>query len=157
MHVFRIKAILLVYKTLQDEEFVNKVLVPGLESGEPKYRVCLHYRDWMPGALIQDQIMNSVESSRRTLVVLSPNFIESVWGQLEFRAAHSKALQDGTNRIIVIIHGEVRLWSFYFLFSCFAVAQFTESLLLYGTGMKALTLSKYYTVYWQKNLLKTVN
>ncbi|KAK3861725.1 hypothetical protein Pcinc_032341 [Petrolisthes cinctipes] len=91
----------------KDEEFVNKVLVPGLESGEPKYRVCLHYRDWVPGLLIQDQIMNSVESSRRTLVVLSPNFIESVWGQLEFRAAHSKALQDGTNRIIVIIHGEI--------------------------------------------------
>lgn len=91
----------------KDEEFVNKVLVPGLESGDPKYRICLHYRDWMPGEFIQNQIMRSVEASRRTLVVLSPNFIESVWGQLEFRAAHSQALQDGTNRIIVVIYGEI--------------------------------------------------
>ncbi|KAK8736263.1 hypothetical protein OTU49_004903 [Cherax quadricarinatus] len=91
----------------KDEEFVNKVLVPGLESGDPKYRVCLHYRDWIPGEYIQNQILQSVEASRRTLVVLSSNFIESVWGQLEFKAAHSQALQDRTNRLIVIVYGEI--------------------------------------------------
>ncbi|XP_050734015.1 protein toll-like [Eriocheir sinensis] len=91
----------------KDEEFVMKVLVPGLECGEPRYRVCLHYRDWVPGEYIQNQIMQSVEASRRTIVVLSSNFIESVWGQLEFRAAHSQALQDRTNRIIVIVYGKI--------------------------------------------------
>nr|ABO38434.1 Toll receptor [Penaeus monodon] len=91
----------------KDEEFVNTVLVPGLESGDPKYRICLHYRDWIPGEYIQNQILQSVEDSRRTIVVLSSNFIESVWGQLEFKAAHSQALQDRTNRIIVIVYGQV--------------------------------------------------
>ncbi|KAG7174382.1 toll-like receptor Toll2-like 2 [Homarus americanus] len=91
----------------KDEEFVNKILVPGLECGDPKYRVCLHYRDWIPGEYIQNQIMQSVEASRRTIVVLSSNFIESVWGQLEFKAAHSQALQDKTNRLIVIVYGEL--------------------------------------------------
>lgn len=91
----------------KDEEFVNKVLVPGLESGDPKYRVCLHYRDWIPGEYIQNQILQSVEASRRTLVVLSSNFIESVWGQLEFKAAHSQALQDRTNRLIIIVYGKI--------------------------------------------------
>ncbi|ROT76543.1 Toll protein [Penaeus vannamei] len=91
----------------KDEEFVNTVLVPGLESGNPKYRICLHYRDWIPGEYIQNQILQSVEDSRRTIVVLSSNFIESVWGQLEFKAAHSQALQDRTNRIIVIVYGQV--------------------------------------------------
>ncbi|XP_068242055.1 protein toll-like [Palaemon carinicauda] len=91
----------------KDEEFVNSVLVPGLENGDPKYRICLHYRDWVPGEYIQNQILQSVEASRRTIVVLSSNFIESVWGQLEFKAAHSQALQDGTSRIIVIVYGEI--------------------------------------------------
>nr|AHL39101.1 toll receptor 2 [Macrobrachium rosenbergii] len=91
----------------KDEEFVNTVLVPGLENGDPKYRICLHYRDWVPGEYIQNQILQSVEASRRTIVVLSSNFIESVWGQLEFKAAHSQALQDGTSRIIVIVYGEI--------------------------------------------------
>lgn len=81
--------------------------MPGLESGNPKYRICLHYRDWIPGEYIQNQILQSVEDSRRTIVVLSSNFIESVWGQLEFKAAHSQALQDRTNRIIVIVYGQV--------------------------------------------------
>ncbi|KAK4316412.1 hypothetical protein Pmani_012428 [Petrolisthes manimaculis] len=91
----------------KDEEFVNSVLVPGLESGDPKYRVCLHYRDWTPGEYIQNQIDQSIEASRRTIVVLSNNFIENVWGQIEFKTAHSKALKDKTNRIIVIVFGEI--------------------------------------------------
>ncbi|XP_068242040.1 protein toll-like isoform X2 [Palaemon carinicauda] len=91
----------------KDEEFVNTILVPGLENKDPKYKLCLHYRDWVPGEYIQNQIHHSVEESRRTIVVLSPNFIENVWGHLEFKAAHSKALKDKTNRIIVIVLGEV--------------------------------------------------
>ncbi|KAF2361522.1 Leucine rich repeat 5 [Trinorchestia longiramus] len=91
----------------KDEGFVNDILVPGLESGDPKYRVCLHYRDWIPGEYIQEQILSSVRASRRTIVVLSKNFIESVWGQLEFKAAHSQALKDKTNRIIVVVYGDV--------------------------------------------------
>lgn len=86
---------------------MNSVLVPGLESGDPKYRVCLHYRDWTPGGYIQTQIDQSIEASSRTIVVLSNNFIENVWGQIEFKTAHSKALKDKTNRIIVIVFGEV--------------------------------------------------
>ncbi|KAK7084557.1 Toll5bp [Halocaridina rubra] len=91
----------------KDEEFVNTVLVPGLESGEPRYRVCIHYRDWAPGEYIQNQIDQSVEASRRTIVVLSSNFIQHVWGQIEFKTAHSKALKDKANRIIVIVLGKV--------------------------------------------------
>nr|AHL39100.1 toll receptor 1 [Macrobrachium rosenbergii] len=91
----------------KDEEFVNNILVPGLENEDPKYKLCLHYRDWVPGDYIQNQIHHSVEESRRTIVVLSRNFIENVWGQFEFKAAHSKALKDKTNRVIVIVLGEV--------------------------------------------------
>ncbi|KAK8736268.1 hypothetical protein OTU49_004904 [Cherax quadricarinatus] len=91
----------------KDEEFVNSVLVPGLESGDPKYKVCLHYRDWVPGEYIQDQIDQSIEASRRTIVILSSNSVENVWGQLQFKTAHSKALKEKTNKIIVIVFGEV--------------------------------------------------
>ena len=87
---------------------MNSILVPELENGDPQYRICLHYRDWVAGGLIQSQIMDSVQNSRRTIVILSTNFIESVWGQMEFRAAHQQALQDNTNRVIVIVYGEVR-------------------------------------------------
>nr|AEX20238.1 toll-like receptor [Scylla paramamosain]AGG55849.1 toll-like receptor [Scylla serrata] len=91
----------------KDEEYVNNVLVPGLESGEPKYRVCLHYRDWVAGDYIQSQINQSIEDSHRTIVILSSNFIENVWGQIEFKTAHSKALKEKSKNIIVIVLGQV--------------------------------------------------
>ncbi|XP_076049583.1 uncharacterized protein LOC143029843 isoform X2 [Oratosquilla oratoria] len=89
----------------KDEEFINRILVPGLESGEPRYQLCLHYRDWVPGEFIEDQIMHSVQASRRTIILLSSNFIKSDWGRLEFKAAHCQALKDQINRIIIIVHG----------------------------------------------------
>lgn len=71
----------------KDEEFVAQKLVPGLE---PPFKLCIHVRDWVAGDWIPEQIARSVENSRRTLVILSPSFIDSVWGRMEFRAAHQQ-------------------------------------------------------------------
>ncbi|CAH0564879.1 unnamed protein product [Brassicogethes aeneus] len=43
------------------------------------YKVCVHYRDWIPGVLITEQVITSVRDSRRTLVIVSKNFLESCW------------------------------------------------------------------------------
>lgn len=91
----------------QDEKFVVEDLVPGLENGPTKFKLCLHYRDWLVGEFIPNQIARSVEESRRTVVVLSPNFLESVWGRMEFRAAHSQALSEGRARVIIILYGDI--------------------------------------------------
>ena len=40
--------------------------------------------------MIPDQIIQSVESSRRTLIVLSKAYVDSMWTKLEFRAAHTQ-------------------------------------------------------------------
>ena len=57
--------------------------------------------------MIPDQIIHSVESSRRTIIVLSKPYIQSMWTKLEFRAAHTQALQDKTQRVIIIVKGEL--------------------------------------------------
>jgi len=91
----------------RDEEFVVNQLVPELEGGAVQFRLCLHYRDWIAGEWIPNQIARSVDDSRRTLVVLSPNFLESVWGRMEFRTAHSQALSEGRARVIVLLYGDI--------------------------------------------------
>ena len=71
--------------------------------------------------MIPDQIIQSVESSRRTLIVLSKAYVDSMWTKLEFRAAHTQvgclilrlltgfdsvhiqALQDKTQRVILVV------------------------------------------------------
>ena len=85
-----------------DADFVEQCLLPGLESPEnpdDKFKCLIHTRDWNVGEMIPDQILHSVESSRRTIIVLSRNYIEAVWTKLEFRAAHTQALKDNTQAV----------------------------------------------------------
>ncbi|XP_043225658.1 protein toll-like [Amphibalanus amphitrite] len=90
-----------------DEEFVVEQLVPELERGDPKYTLCLHFRDWLAGEFIADQIQDSVQDSRRVIVVLSKNFIQSDWGRMEFLTAHKQALSERRNRVILVVYGEL--------------------------------------------------
>ncbi|XP_050428977.1 protein toll-like [Adelges cooleyi] len=91
----------------KDEDFVAKQLIPGLEGGENSFKLCLHSRDWVVGDWIPAQIARSVDESRRTIIVLSSNFLESIWGRMEFRTAHSSALKERRSRVIIILYGDV--------------------------------------------------
>lgn len=51
--------------------------------------------------------MKSVENSRRTIVVLTPNFLESGWGLMGLLAAHESAMRERRKRVIIIIHGDI--------------------------------------------------
>lgn len=92
----------------QDEDYViNELLSELEEQTDSPYKLCIHFRDWLGGELIMTQIVKSIEESRRTIVVLSEHFLESVWGKIEFRMAHQKALAEQCARVIVIIYGDV--------------------------------------------------
>ncbi|CAG9790723.1 unnamed protein product [Diatraea saccharalis] len=86
----------------KDARWVAEELVPKLE-GERNLRLCVHYRDWLVGDMIPAQIARSVEQSRRTIIVLSKNFLESSWALLEFRAAHLRSQRERKARVLVVV------------------------------------------------------
>lgn len=88
----------------KDEAWVAEVLAPALE---PNYKLCLHYRDFPVGAFLADTIVQAVESSKRTIMILSENFIKSEWCRFEFKSAHHQVLRDRRRRLIVVLLGEV--------------------------------------------------
>lgn len=89
----------------QDVEFVEDTLLPKLEY-EHKQKVCVHYRDWIVGELIPAQIVHSVENSRKTIIILTRNFLLSQWSYLEFRTAHDLSIREGRPKLIMILLDE---------------------------------------------------
>ena len=86
----------------QDEQYVEEVLVPGLEeTKELKYKCFVHVRDFVPGRAISEQIVEAVDNSKRTLICLSKHFLASDWAKQEFEVAHRK------NRVVIILVGEL--------------------------------------------------
>uniref|UniRef100_A0A1Y1LF69 TIR domain-containing protein n=1 Tax=Photinus pyralis TaxID=7054 RepID=A0A1Y1LF69_PHOPY len=91
----------------KDDAFVNQVLVPGLEGADANYRLCLHYRDFNVSTYVADTIIEAVESSRRTIIVLSKNFLHNEWCRFEFKSALHEVLKDRRRRLIFIVTGEL--------------------------------------------------
>ncbi|CAH0602475.1 unnamed protein product [Chrysodeixis includens] len=89
----------------KDRKYLRDLL-PKIEN-EFGQKTCLHYRDWYAGDLIPTQIERSVESSRKTLILMSQNFLESHYANMEFQAAHNLALKQGKTRVILILLEDV--------------------------------------------------
>ncbi|XP_069096734.1 uncharacterized protein [Pleurodeles waltl] len=53
-------------------DLVDKLEATGL-------KVCYHGRDFVPGKLIIENMVESIERSQKTLMVLSPDFVQSGW------------------------------------------------------------------------------
>ena len=88
----------------QDSHWVATQLVPNLEQ-DGRMRLCIHYRDWLGGRDIIDNILESVESSRKTVLIVSNAFAMSQWCHFELTMAQSRIFQDGRdNLILVLLH-----------------------------------------------------
>ncbi|XP_073493851.1 toll-like receptor 4 [Phyllobates terribilis] len=87
-----------------DEEWVKEQLVPKLEDGNPRFQLCLHYRDFIPGMPITTNIVNEgIRRSRKALIIVSQNFIESKWCSFEFEMVMSWQFLESQCGIIVIL------------------------------------------------------
>uniref|UniRef100_A0A336MNZ0 CSON003459 protein n=1 Tax=Culicoides sonorensis TaxID=179676 RepID=A0A336MNZ0_CULSO len=91
----------------KDEKFVLQILKLLEEDQNPPFKVCYHHRDWIIGEQIDTQIINSVEESRKTIIVLSHHFTASHWANMEFTTAHYKMLEEKSPKILLILHGDI--------------------------------------------------
>ena len=90
-----------------DYKWVMDTLRVRLENHDPPFKLCIDQRDFEIGAPILENILNSINQSKRMIVVLSRNFAKSKFCLLEFRAAHQKVLEDGMNYLIIILFDDV--------------------------------------------------
>nr|XP_022297528.1 toll-like receptor 13 [Crassostrea virginica]XP_022297529.1 toll-like receptor 13 [Crassostrea virginica] len=69
----------------EDRKFVLK-MISKLE-GEKNIRLCIHHRDFVPGYDIAENIITAVNKSKKTIIILSPNYIKSSWCMYELHIA----------------------------------------------------------------------
>ena len=71
---------------------------------EQNLRLCIHFRDWLAGEIIEEQVVESIEKSRKTILVLSPNFLKSNWCNFEMQMARQKLFSQGNDVLILVLY-----------------------------------------------------
>lgn len=89
----------------KDETWVLNTLFPKLEE-EMGFRLCIHLRDFQAGELISNNIIDAIEKSRRTILVISPDYVTSEWTRMEYQMAQVEMLKL-RHKIIPIIFRDV--------------------------------------------------
>ncbi|XP_029640218.1 uncharacterized protein LOC115215177 isoform X1 [Octopus sinensis] len=90
-----------------DEYWVFNTLFPTLEN-EMGFKLCVHFRDFLVGETICNNIINAVEKSRRTILILSPDYVISEWTRMEYQVAHQEMLKK-RQKIIPIIFRDISI------------------------------------------------
>uniref|UniRef100_A0A8C3WRB0 Toll-like receptor 2 n=1 Tax=Catagonus wagneri TaxID=51154 RepID=A0A8C3WRB0_9CETA len=87
----------------QDSYWVEDFLVRELEHSQPPFRLCLHKRDFVPGKWIIDNIIDSIEKSRKTVFVLSESFVKSEWCKYELDFSHFRLFDEKDDTAILLL------------------------------------------------------
>ncbi|CAK1585563.1 unnamed protein product [Parnassius mnemosyne] len=103
----------------KDEEFVVQSLANELENGHPSYHLCLHYRDIIKNHSDRDivqhhaegnqqyiqcapPVVEAAEASKRIILVLTRNFMQTEWSRYEFRQGLHEALKGCIYKLVLI-------------------------------------------------------
>nr|XP_022302643.1 toll-like receptor 13 [Crassostrea virginica] len=91
----------------EDRQFVLK-MISNLE-GEKNIRLCIHHRDFVPGYDIAENIITAVNKSKKTIVILSPNYIKSSWCMYELHIAKMEEIysRDKENVLFLVFYEAV--------------------------------------------------
>ena len=95
----------------EDRQWVIRELLQNMESPtdetSPKFNLCLHHRDFVPGTTITDNIIESVGKSHKTILVFTNHFVQSSWCDFELNMARIKCFDEGRDLIIIIMLEQV--------------------------------------------------
>lgn len=87
----------------KDEAFISQILAPELECGHPPYRLCLRYRDLPVTEYVAEAISEAIESSHRTIILLSDQYYKSDSCHFELKVAHQECQVNLNHKIIVVV------------------------------------------------------
>ncbi|CAM1323180.1 Uncharacterised protein g8314 [Pycnogonum litorale] len=92
----------------QDRPFVIDQLIPNLEQSndsdkrQEDIKLCIHERNFLPGEAITDNIIASIDSSQKVLLILSNGFVDSRWCLYETHLAQHRMFENHRDSLIIV-------------------------------------------------------
>ena len=87
-----------------DLEWVLNEMRPNLEEGPKPIKLCIgQARDFIPGTNLFDSITDAIHQSRKTIVVLSPSYVDSELCYFETQHAWKRLLEESRDVLVLIL------------------------------------------------------
>ncbi|XP_063396888.1 toll-like receptor 4 [Mytilus trossulus] len=82
--------------------FVTKDCIDNLEQ-DGHFKLCIHHRDFLPGAAITDNITQAIQSSRKTICIITRSFIESDYCMFEYNMARMESIHRKKDKCLIFL------------------------------------------------------
>ncbi|XP_055958219.1 toll-like receptor 4 [Patella vulgata] len=89
-----------------DRLFVDQMRLKVEE--EAGLKLCLHNRDFLPSLPIAEGIVTAVKTSRKTVLVMSPEFVESYWCLYEMNMADMESKHTGRDVLLILLYKNIK-------------------------------------------------
>ncbi len=86
----------------EERSWVHTTLREKLEN-EHGLRLCMYHRDFRAGEDLAEMIVESINNSNTTLLILTPNFLNSGWCEFEVRMANEKVISERRDSVVIVI------------------------------------------------------
>nr|XP_058951392.1 uncharacterized protein LOC131778925 [Pocillopora verrucosa] len=96
----------IIYSTTESE-WVNNVLLSTLQSNG--FRCCIHWKDFQPGSVFAQSIVDSVHDSYKIIAVVSESFVQKSICGFEINHAITRLMNEGDDCLIIIKYDNVDL------------------------------------------------
>ncbi|XP_027036975.1 uncharacterized protein LOC113665476 [Pocillopora damicornis] len=96
----------IIYSTTESE-WVNNVLLSTLQSNG--FRCCIHWKDFQPGSVFAQSIVDSVHDSYKIIAVVSESFVQKGICEFEINHAITRLMNEGDDCLIIIKYDNVDL------------------------------------------------
>ncbi|XP_048473367.1 toll-like receptor 13 isoform X2 [Rhincodon typus] len=92
----------------KDEAWVFDQLMNNLENeGPPFHQLCFHHRDFEVGKPIVENIVDAIYKSRKTICIISKNYLQSEWCSMEMQVALYRLFDEHSDVLILVFLEEI--------------------------------------------------
>ena len=85
-----------------DKNFAENTIRTNLERNH-SFRLCIHRRDFLAGWDIKWNIMNAIRNSNSAILIMSQNFLNSLWCLEEFEDCYMEHMKDPAFKLFVVM------------------------------------------------------